>query len=86
MTWPEARTSRWSYRPIPRPKVSNNVGMEPNSDQTRDLAYYYADWIWPPASSDWMKSLLLFFDGLALALSPDLLTKLSTKIPSWRNP
>jgi hypothetical protein len=34
----------------------------------QELANYYTAWIWPDQSMEWMKSLLLFFDGLALAL------------------
>jgi hypothetical protein len=37
-----------------------------------DLGYYYSDWIWRPQSTDLMKSMLLFFDGLTLALPSDL--------------
>jgi hypothetical protein len=37
-----------------------------------DYAYYASDWIWPSGSSDLMKSMLLFFDKIAMALPPDL--------------
>jgi hypothetical protein len=33
-----------------------------------DLGYYFSDWIWDRESSDFMKSMLLFFDGLTLSL------------------
>ncbi|MFC8615017.1 hypothetical protein ACFT9M_01165 [Micromonospora purpureochromogenes] len=38
-----------------------------------ELAYYQSDWIWPGTDDDKMKSYLLFFDGLALALPEELL-------------
>ena len=37
-----------------------------------DLGYYFSDWIWRGESSVFMKSMLLFFDGLALALPSDI--------------
>jgi hypothetical protein len=36
-----------------------------------EFAYYYTDWIWPRGSTDFIKSMLLFFDGMALSLSSD---------------
>ena len=33
-----------------------------------EFAFYYGDWIWTEDLIDWAKSLLLFFDGIALAL------------------
>jgi len=33
-----------------------------------EFAHYYGDWIWEEKLIDWVKSLLLFFDGIALAL------------------
>ncbi|MFJ2471658.1 hypothetical protein ACIOWI_01460 [Streptomyces sp. NPDC087659] len=37
-----------------------------------ELAHYYPDWIWQARSLDWMKSLLLYFDGLAIVLPTNL--------------
>ena len=34
----------------------------------REFAHYYGDWIWEEELTDWVKSLLLFFDGIALGL------------------
>ena len=34
----------------------------------QELAYYATDWIWPSHNLDRMKSLLLFFDGIAMTL------------------
>ena len=33
-------------------------------DELPELVYYYPDWIWH--DSDWLKNLILFFDGVAL--------------------
>lgn len=33
-----------------------------------EFAYYYGDWFWGEELNDWVKSLLLFFDGIAVAL------------------
>jgi len=37
-----------------------------------DYAYYVSDWIWPSQRVDLMKSMLLFFDKIALALPENL--------------
>ena len=33
-----------------------------------EFAHYYGDWIWGPELTDWVKSLLLFFDGIAIGM------------------
>ena len=33
-----------------------------------EFAHYYGDWIWRPELTDWVKSLLLFFDGIAIGV------------------
>ena len=33
-----------------------------------EFAHYYGDWFWPEERIAWVKSLLLFFDGIALAM------------------
>src|SRR5207249_239385 len=33
-----------------------------------EFAHYYGDWFWPEERTGWVKSLLLFFDGIALAM------------------
>ncbi len=60
--------------------------MDPENGQTQDLAYYYADWIWPTASSDQMKSMLLFFDGIALALPSSLADRVVERDPVLAQP
>ena len=34
------------------------------TDELPELAYYYPEWVW--YNSDWVKNLILFFDGIAL--------------------
>jgi hypothetical protein len=55
-------------------------------DGTKDLVYYYSDWIWPSEASDWMKAFLLFFDGIALALPSDLATRVVEQDPVLAQP
>lgn len=47
-------------------KTQNHLMVEPEARQ--ELAHYYSDWIWDDRSLLRMKSLLLFFDGVALML------------------
>jgi hypothetical protein len=46
-----------------------------------DLGYYYSDWIWGERSINFMKSMLLFFDGLALALPSHLAAEVIDRDP-----
>jgi len=41
-----------------------------------EFAHYYGDWIWDEELTDWVKSLLLFFDGIALVLPPETADRL----------
>jgi len=50
--------------------------MQLNRKPRPEFAHYYADWIWGRQDADWMKSLLLFFDGIALAVPPEMATAL----------
>jgi hypothetical protein len=45
----------------------------PSSDQLDELAYYYPEPYWLARESSWIKSLLLFFDGIAILL-PDYMS------------
>ena len=38
------------------------------SGSRAEFAHYYGDWFWPEERIAWVKSLLLFFDGIALAM------------------
>jgi hypothetical protein len=60
------------------------MGLE--KDSLRDFAYYYSEWIWPTASSDWMKSQLLFFEGIALALPANLAQSVIEQDPILAQP
>ena len=42
--------------------------MEALTPRIPEFAYYYGDWIWDEELTGWIKSLLLFFDGVAMAL------------------
>ena len=42
--------------------------MDPGRPQVPEFAHYYGDWIWDEELTGWIKSLLLFFDGIAMAL------------------
>jgi hypothetical protein len=44
--------------------------MTIDSGAPPELAFYYGDLVWVEGVSDWIKSLLLFFDGVAIA-APD---------------
>jgi hypothetical protein len=55
--------------------------MAPDSGSEKDLGYYYTDWIWTDGSIDLMKSMLLFFDGLTLALPQDLAAQVIERDP-----
>ncbi len=46
------------------------MGVEEPSNQLSELAYYYPEPYWLAEESSWVKSLLLFFDGVAILL-PD---------------
>jgi hypothetical protein len=37
-----------------------------------EFAYYYGDWFWNRKLVEWMKCLLLFFDGIAFSLPSDV--------------
>jgi hypothetical protein len=45
----------------------------PSSGQLNELAYYYPEPYWLAQESSWIKSLLLFFDGIAILL-PDYMS------------
>lgn len=68
------------------PDVVHNVEVGQVVDKPKDLAYYYSDWIWPQESTDRMKSLLLFFDGLALALPADVAAEVVDRDPVLAQP
>src|SRR5215467_2545728 len=59
---------------------------EPDDLRGKDFGYYVSDWIWPPDRTDLMKSMLLFFDGLALALPPDLAAETVDRDPILATP
>jgi hypothetical protein len=61
---------------MPRPdcQVSHNGGVEAvGTDRLGELAYYYPEPYWLANEGSWIKSLLLFFDGVAILL-PDYMS------------
>jgi hypothetical protein len=57
-----------------------------DASPVRDLGYYFTDWIWERSSIDFMKSMLLFFDGLTLALPSDLAARMVDRDPILATP
>jgi transcriptional regulator with XRE-family HTH domain len=51
-----------------------------------EFAHYYGDWIWTEKQTDWIKSLLLFFDGIALALPQSMASRLVDTDPILAQP
>lgn len=51
-----------------------------------DFAYYFGDWIWPDQSSDLMKSMLLFFDGITVALPSEVADQMIERDPVLAGP
>ena len=50
------------------------------------VAHYYGDWIWDQQIIDWIKSLLLFFDGIALAIPTENAERLIESDPVLAQP
>jgi hypothetical protein len=46
--------------------------MENDTPRIPEFAYYYGDYFWHEDLTGWIKSLLLFFDGIALALRSEV--------------
>jgi hypothetical protein len=59
--------------------------MEPQLSRP-EFAHYYGDWMWRVELTDWVKSLLLFFDGLALALPSETAMRLIDADPILAQP
>ncbi|MFF7976713.1 hypothetical protein [Streptomyces sp. NPDC007905] len=55
-------------------------------DGAKDYLYYATDWIWPRNHDAHIKSLLLFFDGVALSLSTDLAADVLDRSPDLAQP
>jgi hypothetical protein len=60
--------------------------MESSTQPIPEFAYYYGDWIWDEELTGWIKSLLLFFDGIALALPPERANRLIERNPVLAQP
>jgi hypothetical protein len=55
-SWTDNGQSVWHAFPMAAPAASP------------ELAFYYGDWTWREELIDWIKTILLFFDGIATAL------------------
>ncbi|OEJ21937.1 hypothetical protein AR457_39090 [Streptomyces agglomeratus] len=55
-------------------------------DGAKDYLYYASDWIWPDHRLDFVKSLLLFFDGVALSLPEELANETIERSPELAQP
>src|SRR5450756_2585759 len=51
-----------------------------------EFAHYYGDWFWDDSLTGWVKSLLLFFDGIALALPAATAARLVESRPVLAQP
>jgi hypothetical protein len=51
-----------------------------------EFAHYYGDFIWDEELTGWIKSLFLFFDGIALALPPEMADRLIEANPVLAQP
>ena len=49
--------------------------MEAPTPRVPEFAHYYGDWIWNEELTGWVKSLLLFFDGIVLTLPTETLNR-----------
>jgi hypothetical protein len=67
-------------------KEDPGKALSPDSSPVTDLGYYFTDWIWESNSTDFMKSMLLFFDGLTLALPADLAAEVVDRDPVLATP
>jgi hypothetical protein len=61
-------------------RLSNDIPRIP------EFVHYYGDFIWDEELTGWIKSLLLFFDGIALALSPEMADQLIEANPVLAQP
>lgn len=60
--------------------------MTPDTEQLTELAYYYPEPYWLARESSWIKSLLLFFDGVAILLPSYMLGRELVADPSLAEP
>lgn len=51
-----------------------------------EFVHYYGDWFWTDEHTAWLKSLLLFFDGIALALPNETVDGLIASHPVLAQP
>jgi hypothetical protein len=62
------------------------ISLSSEAPRVPEFAHYYGDWIWDEELTGWIKSLLLFFDGIALALPPATAERLIEANPVLAQP
>jgi hypothetical protein len=74
------------WRSSSAPYLAYTSDMYEQPEGYQRYAYFYSAWIWPEQSVDWMKSLLLFFDGFALSLPDEIAMHLIDRDPVLAGP
>jgi len=62
------------------------TSLSNDTQRVPEFAYYYGDFFWNEELTGWVKSLLLFFDGIALALPPLWANELMERDPVLAQP
>jgi hypothetical protein len=62
------------------------ISLRSETPRKQEFAHYYGDWIWDEKLAGWIKSLLLFFDGIALAIPPARASQLIESEPVLAQP
>lgn len=70
----------------PSQGADSTVTLIPEIPPVTDLGYYFTDWIWRAGSTDFMKSMLLLFDGLTLSLPTNIATEMIERDPILATP
>ncbi len=66
--------------------MNERTNLSSATPRLPEFAHYYGDWIWDEERTGWIKSLLLFFDGIALALPPATADRLIEANPVLAQP
>ena len=62
------------------------ISLSNDHPRIPEFAHYYGDWIWEEELTGWIKSLLLFFDGIAMAIPPERADQLIEANPVLAQP
>ena len=66
--------------------MNEKTSLSNDTPRVPEFAHYYGDFIWDEELTGWIKSLLLFFDGIALALPPATADRLIEANPVLAQP